>query len=38
MSSALILGLGGATLQAIEPLMAAGRLPHLAAWAAAGGA
>ncbi len=36
MSSALILGLDGATLQVLEPLMAAGRLPHLAAWSHSG--
>jgi len=33
---ALVLGLDGASLEVIEPLIAAGRLPHLAAWRADG--
>jgi predicted AlkP superfamily phosphohydrolase/phosphomutase len=36
MSRALVLGLDGADFGVIDPLIAAGRLPHLAAWRRAG--
>jgi predicted AlkP superfamily phosphohydrolase/phosphomutase len=35
-SRVLVLGLDGATFDVIDPLIAAGRLPHLAAWRARG--
>ena len=31
-SRLLVLGLDGASFDVLDPLMAAGRLPHLAAW------